>query len=194
MTARVVPALPPEVLLTAEEFLALPPIPDGRRRELHDGVVVELSPVNPRHGTLQSRLTRRLGNWCEAQGLPEPMVEVAVRLARRRVVAPDVAYVAPGPRRDAALATSALDGPPDLAVEVVSPEDTQPEVRRKVAWYLAADCPLVWVLNPQRRTATVYRPGATARQLGDGDVLDGEGVLPGFRLPLADLWGALGPR
>ena len=71
MSARVVPPLPLEVLLTAEEFLRLPPT-EGRQ-ELHDGVVVELPPPRPGHGALQSRLARRLGNWCEAQGQPEPL-------------------------------------------------------------------------------------------------------------------------
>jgi Uma2 family endonuclease len=192
MTARVVPPLPPEVLLTAEEFLTLPD-PETGRLELHDGLVVEVAPATPRHSLVQQRLGRLIGNWCATQGLGEPVPELTCRLTRRRVVIPDVAYVRPGPRWEAALAGKALDGAPDLAVEVVSPNDTRPAVRAKVQWYLAAGCPLVWVVDPQRRTAAVYRPEAAVRQLGAADALDGEDVLPGFRLPLADLWGALGP-
>ena len=99
----------------------------------------------------------------------------------------------PGPRQEQAEEAAALEGPPDLAVEVVSPSETRPRVLEKVQWYLEAGCPLVWVIDPQRRTAAVYRPGAAVRQLGAADALDGEDVLPGFRLPLADLWCALGP-
>jgi Uma2 family endonuclease len=194
MTARATatPPLPPEVLLTAEEFLRLPPT-EGRQ-ELHDGVVVEMPPPSPAHGAVQSRLDRRLGNWCEAQGLPEPLGEMACRLAPRRVVGPDLSWLRPGPRRAAALGRSALAGPPDLAAEILSPGNAPAAVRKKVRWYLEAGCPLVWVLDPRRRTATVHRPDAAPRRLGAGDALDGEDVLPGFRLPLADLWGALGPR
>jgi Uma2 family endonuclease len=192
MTARVVPPLPPEVLLTAEEFLTLPE-PEAGRLELHDGRVVEVAPAAPRHSAVQGRVLRRLGAWCEDRGLGEPAPELTCRLTRRRVVIPGVACVRPGPRWAAALASRALDGPPDLAVEVVSPNDTRPAVRKKVQWYLAAGCPLVWVVDPQRRAAAVYRPGTAVRQLGEGDALDGEDLLPGFRLPLAALWGALGP-
>ena len=95
MTARVAP--PPDALLTAEEFLRLPPV-EGRQ-ELHDGVVVEMPPPSPGHGALQSRLARRLGNWCEANGLPDPLGEMACRLAPRRVVGPDLSWLRPGPRQ-----------------------------------------------------------------------------------------------
>jgi Uma2 family endonuclease len=186
MTTRAIPPLPLEVLLTAEEFLALPEA--AGKLELHDGQVVEVAPARPRHSAVQGRVLRRLGAWCDSHGLGEPAPELTCRLSRRRVVIPDVAYVRPGPRWDAALAGQALDGSPDLAVEVVSPGDSRPEVRQKVQWYLAAGCSLVWVVNPQRRTATVYRPGAEVRHLTTSGVLDGEDVLPGFRLPLADLW------
>jgi Uma2 family endonuclease len=193
MTARVVLPLPPETLLTAEEFLTLPEPATGRL-ELHDGRVVEVAPARPRHSAVQGLLLGALLAWCQARGVGLPAPELTCRLTRRRVVIPDVAYVRPGPRWDAALAGRALDGPPDLAVEVVSPGDSRPEVRTKVQWYLAAGCPLVWVVDPQRRAAAVYRPGAAVRQLGEEDALDGEDVLPGFRLSLADLWSALGPR
>jgi Uma2 family endonuclease len=110
------------------------------------------------------------------------------------VVVPDVAYMRPGPRWEAALASTALSGPPDLAVEVVSPSDRVADLRQKVQWHLEAGCPLVWVVDPQRRTATMYRPGMAPRHLGDNQALEGDDVLPGFRLPLRDLWNSLGPR
>ncbi len=91
-----------------------------------------------------------------------------------------------------------IEGPPDLAVEVVSPNDTAREVAAKVNDYLKAGTPLVWVIRPAERTVTVHRrPGGAdgadgtdgavgpvgaeeARVLGEGDVLDGGDVLPGF--------------
>jgi Uma2 family endonuclease len=86
------PALPPDVLLTTEEFRALPqPLAGGL--ELHDGRVVEVAPVNLRHGRLQNRIGRQLGAWCEAHELPEPVQELACELMPGRTVAPDVAYL-----------------------------------------------------------------------------------------------------
>ncbi len=87
-----------------------------------------------------------------------------------------------------------LAGLPDQAVEVVSPSDRSADVREKVQWHLDDACPLPWLIDPQRRTATVCRPGVAIRHLGEGHVLDGEDILPGFRLPLADLRAAPGPR
>jgi Uma2 family endonuclease len=193
MTARPVPPLPPDVLLTAREFLRLPE-PAAGKLELHDGRLVEVAPASYRHSAVQGRLVRRLGAWGEARGLNEPLPELPCALAPRRVVAPDVGYVRDPARAAAADAAGLPEGPPDLAIEIVSPTDTRPEVRRTVHWYVAAGRPLVWVVDPRRRTATAYRPGGPARQLRAGDALDGEDVLPGLRLPLADLWGVLGPR
>ena len=68
MTARVAP--PPDALLTAEEFLRLPPV-EGRQ-ELHDGVVVEMPPPSPGHGALQSRLARRWGTGARPTASPIP--------------------------------------------------------------------------------------------------------------------------
>jgi Uma2 family endonuclease len=192
MTARPVPPLPPEARLTAEEFLTLPE--GDRKLELHDGRVVDVSPASHRHSRIQKRVLRKLDDWCEARGLNEPLPELPCRLSTGRVVVPDVGYVCDPARSLAADEAGVLAGPPDLAVEVVSPTDRPADVREKVQWYLDDACPLLWLVDPQRRTATIYRPGVATRHLSEGHALDGEDVLPGLRLPLVDLWGALGPR
>ncbi|MGH2560348.1 MAG: Uma2 family endonuclease [Thermomicrobiales bacterium] len=81
---------------------------------------------------------------------------------------------------------------PDLAVEVLSASNTHREIERKIALYLAAGTTLVWVAQPLRQTVEVVRPGADRRLLRSGDVLDGEDVVPGFRLPLADIFDLFG--
>ncbi len=78
--------------------------------------------------------------------------------------------------------------PPDLAVEVVSPHDRVNELEDTIQEYLTAGVRLVWVVHPTNKTATVYRQNRTATHLGPEDSLDGEGVLPGFRCALADLY------
>ncbi len=77
---------------------------------------------------------------------------------------------------------------PDLAIEIVSPTNMSRQVMDKVRRYLAAGVPLVWVARSPRRTVTVYEPGTEPRILGEGEVLDGGDVLPGFRLAVADLF------
>jgi Uma2 family endonuclease len=81
-----------------------------------------------------------------------------------------------------------FDGPPDLAVEIISPNDTLAEVAMKAAEYLSYGTRRVWVINPRNRTATVYRPDHEPRLIAENGSLDGEDVLPGFSLALADLF------
>jgi Uma2 family endonuclease len=86
---------------------------------------------------------------------------------------------------------------PDLAVEVLPPSDRPREVRAKVAQYLRLGVRCVWVFQPEQRRVQVHARGAgpgsqiTTVVLGEGDVLEGGEVLPGFRYPLASLFGAL---
>jgi Uma2 family endonuclease len=79
-------------------------------------------------------------------------------------------------------------GPPDLAVEVISPNDLYTEVDEKVADYLKYGTLLVFVVNPRRHTVAAHRPGQPV-QLYEGDaILDAEDIVPGWRLPLQDLF------
>jgi Uma2 family endonuclease len=100
---------------------------------------------------------------------------------------PDVAYV--GPER---LAEARVRGfptiAPDLAVEVVSPNDTRAEVREKVADWLRAGVRLVWTLYPASRSATVHEPDAEPRTLQADDTISGDPALPGFTCRVADLF------
>jgi Uma2 family endonuclease len=77
---------------------------------------------------------------------------------------------------------------PDLAVEVVSPNDLYSEVEEKVVEYLGAGVRLVWVINPPTRTVRVHRADGTGADLGALDELDGEDVLPGFHCKIEDLF------
>ncbi len=81
---------------------------------------------------------------------------------------------------------------PDLAVEVLSESNTPEEMERKLREYFLAGVRLVWMIDPRERTAEVYTaPDAPAFRLDESGVLDGGNVLPGFRLPLAELFARL---
>lgn len=80
---------------------------------------------------------------------------------------------------------------PNLAVEVLSASNTEREMLRKVGEYFRFGVELVWLIDPQDRTARVYHSPTEVKVLGEHDALDGGTVLPGFELPLADLFGEL---
>ena len=102
--------------------------------------------------------------------------------------APDVAFVAAA-RAPAPDLTGFFPGPPDLAVEVVSPTDRPADVEAKSREWLAAGCRMVWVVDPETATVAVYRPDGAVRVLRVPEVLDGGDVLAGLRLPLAEIFG-----
>ena len=104
------------------------------------------------------------------------------------MVSPDVAVVrtdrlAPGRDRRGYLKVA-----PDSTVEIVSPSDYPALVERKVAKYLAAGIPLLWVVYPSTRRVRVLGAGRGEQEFGVGDILDASDVIPGFRLPVADIF------
>ena len=101
---------------------------------------------------------------------------------------PDVAFVRFGRLPNERPADGYDKIAPDLAVEVVSPNDTVLELEEKIEEYLKAGVQLVWVINPELRTLTVHRPDGTGSTVRNGENVDGEAVLPGFRCRLADLF------
>jgi Uma2 family endonuclease len=78
--------------------------------------------------------------------------------------------------------------PPDLAVEVLSPSDRMADALAKVAMYLQAGTRLVWLVNPATRTVVVFRSEVDPETLGETDALDGDNVLPGFSVPVTEIF------
>ena len=175
------------VPMTAEQLLQLPD--DGMRHELVEGELRTMAPAGARHGLIAAALLVRVGSFVEERRSGAVLAaETGFRLRRDpdTVRAPDVAFV-----RADRLAEAEVPGfaelAPDLVAEVVSPNDRAAEVTGKALAWLDAGVRLVWVVDPEIRTVTVYRrDGVTV--LRAGDVLDGEDVLPGFVLPLPELW------
>jgi Uma2 family endonuclease len=104
------------------------------------------------------------------------------------VIVPDAAFVRwerlPGRARPKGY----VPVPPDLAIEVVSPTDGPGDVAKKMELYRSAGVPLVWWVYPDRRAVRVFLDGKQVGELGEGEVLDGGGILPGFRLPVAEIF------
>jgi Uma2 family endonuclease len=100
---------------------------------------------------------------------------------------PDVSFVS-RVRYDTANEVGAFPGAPDLAVEVWSPSNTPAAIHAKVGDYLAAGTRCVWVLDPDTGTVAVYRSLLCPRTFGGSDFLDGEDVVPGFRVGVAEIF------
>lgn len=162
---------------------------DDHRYELWDGRLWRMSPTKKRHGRGTARVTVKIGIYLEAHPIGGLYVaEVGFRVGpARRLICPDAAYVSA--ERDAPVDDDDFfPYAPDLAVEVLSPDNTWPKIRRKAQACLASGGRLVWALNTRRRTVTVFRPDAEPELLREEDVLSGEDVLPGFAVRVAELF------
>jgi Uma2 family endonuclease len=111
-------------------------------------------------------------------------------LAKDRNRKPDVAFVAYSrwPKSKPIPSTNAWDVLPDLCVEVISPNDLADEIETKISEYFEAGVRLVWVVYPRQERFYVYDSASQVRRLTRADTLDGGSVLPGFQLPLAELF------
>ncbi len=177
----------PETLgaVSVEEFWRLAHHLD--RAELVGGQVVEMVPPGARHGAIAATLTILLHAHVGAACLGTVFVETGFILAQDppTVRAPDVAVVLTA-RVPSPLPVRFFPGPPDLAVEVLSPDDRPAEVAAKVSDYIRAGTQAVWVVDPDAQTVTVYSRDLAIRY-GADEILDGAPVLPGLRLAVRDL-------
>lgn len=176
--------VPDMALMTADELLRIS-LPN-KRSELVRGVLVVREPAGYRHGHVTARLGKRLMDVVEARGLGSVLAAETGFLISAdpdTVRAADIAFVTQERLPDPDLpGYPALA--PDLVVEVSSPGDRPGETLTKVGEWLTAGTRLVWVVDPTRLLARVYRSDGSEAVLGVGESLDGEDVVPGFSCPL----------
>jgi Uma2 family endonuclease len=175
-------------ILTADELLYLH-LPD-KQTELVRGKLIVRDPPGYRHGVVASKIARLIANHVHDHSLGIVVAaETGFKLFSNpdTVRAPDAGFLShdrapdPPPVGYPSLA-------PDLVVEVLSPSDRAGEVQSKVSDWLNAGSRLVWVLDPGRRRAIIYRADGSVDVLRERDALDGEDVLPGFSCSLAEVW------
>lgn len=176
---------------TVADLAALPDeLPSGPvRYELDNGALITMSPPGELHGAYEANLITELKVQGERRGLGKARSgDVGIVLWRNpdRVVGADAAFVAAASLPIRRSPEGYLETIPDLVVEVMSPNDTRPEVQRKVDDYLRAGVRVVWVADPARRTLAIHRPGQAVETLGEADTLTVPEVIPGFALRVAD--------
>jgi Uma2 family endonuclease len=173
-------------IVTAEELERRPR--DDWRYELVEGRLVRMSPAALQHGRIVARFLARLSRHVEAHRLGEAVTEVGFRLASNpdTVRAPDVAFIRRA-RIPAADARGFFQGPPDLAVEVLSPDDWPSETRQKIAEYLACGVTCVLIIAPDVRTATTHRRPTSSLTASGDETIDLDDVVPGFRCTVREI-------
>ncbi len=173
-------------ITTADELLRAG---DIGRCELVRGKLVMMNPTGHEHGRVALNLGGLIRNHVLEHRLGKAYAaETGFQLSRKpdTVRAPDVGFVRAG--REAPTRRGFFPGAPDLAVEVLSPDDRPGYVRKKIAEWLAAGTRAVWIVDPRARTVTVHEPGAEPRVLREADTLGGGEVLPGFEVAVREIF------
>ena len=172
--------------MTAEELFNLDD--DSHRHELIKGELLTMSPAGDEHGEITINLSTLLHNHVKANKLGVcRSAETGFKLESNpdTVLAPDIAFIAR--ERVGTRVPGFRPGPPDLAVEVMSPGDTKPEVDRKTALWLKLGAKSVWNVNPKLRTVEVARAGGYRKLFRESDELVDDTVL-GFRVAVSEIF------
>jgi len=178
------------IALESESELKLPD-----RYEMVNGEVVEIPPMSGFASEVANRIHKHLVRYEDASHLGRPRMDMLFRLPlvadQSRNRRPDVAFISferwpegrPMPYR-----RNPVDVVPDLMVEVASPTDDAEDLVAKAHEYLAAGARLVWVVYPRSRVVYAYESPTAVRVFTVSDDLIGGTVLPGFRVPMAQLF------
>lgn len=171
-------------LMTADELLQLPR-GEGKRYELIRGVLIEKMPTGDPHGDAVTRASNLIFTYADDNDYGVVRTgEPGYRLERGpdTVRAPDVAWIAPGRIPQGTQGYPELS--PDLAVEVKSPSNSNPEMAAKAQMWLCYGSQVALVLDPATVTVRIYRPNTEPVTIGEDDVLDLGDLLPGFSTPV----------
>ncbi|MEM6459590.1 MAG: Uma2 family endonuclease [Planctomycetota bacterium] len=179
----------PDLRFTVERLLGQ--MPDNVRWDLREGELRIMSPAGEEHGEIAMLMGEFISHHVRTRGLGKAYAaETGYILAREpdTVLAPDVSFIRSERLAERPRNRGLIVGPPDLAVEVVSPSDSKPKVMQKADDWLTAGTQAVWLVWPDTRTVTVLRPDHDQLTLSERETLEGDPVVPGFRLELAELF------
>ena len=176
--------------ITPEEFLAHP---DRDLCELVNGQLVETH-MSMESVWIQGEVHHQLRQFVTAHQLgkvyPDGLTyRCFAELAADpdRIRRPDCSFIRAGRTTSDQFVGGHCEIVPDLVVEVVSPNDSYYDIQKRVHEFLTVGCPLVWVINPNSRMATIFRKDRRVIEIDENAEFDGEDVLPGFRCRLADV-------
>ncbi|HUG60266.1 MAG TPA: Uma2 family endonuclease [Methylomirabilota bacterium] len=163
----------------------------GERMELIDGELREKEPMGGWHGEAQIEISGPLHAHVKRGGLGRIYPsDTQFRILRNPdiILIPDIAFVRAERLPQRAARKGIMPLAPELAVEVVSPNDRRSDLMVKVEQYERAGVPLIWLVDERRRSVEVRAIGHPSRMLRESDLLDGGEVVPEFQLPVADIF------
>ncbi|PJF31674.1 MAG: Uma2 family endonuclease [Candidatus Thermofonsia Clade 1 bacterium] len=163
----------------------------GKSYELIDGELVEVSPTGGFHGNIEFSLALLLGNYVRQHQLGRILVgEVGFYLRNDpyTVRGADVAFIRAERVPPEGIPSGFLSLVPDLVVEIVSPNDRDAEIAQKVAEWLNFGVETVWVVYPNERSVHVHMRSGESRVLSGDAMLEGQGALAGFSVPVRALF------
>jgi Uma2 family endonuclease len=177
-----------KTLLTAEDLWKV--VADGSRYELSRGELVPMTPVGFQHSAIVGRLGMFLSRYVVDKRLGIVGMEGGFKLERDpdTLRAPDIHFVSKARIEKEGITPKFADFPPDLAVEVLSPEDTVSETQKKVEEYLAGGVRMIWIVEPATKTVTVYRSHQDVKVFTADQELEGGDVIPGFRIKVVEIF------
>jgi Uma2 family endonuclease len=183
-------------LLTADEFYDWASRPENQNKlyELDEGQVVEMPPPSESHGILCAYIAHLLWNYVIQRGKGSVCSNDTGLLIKRKpgtVRGPDI-MVFDESRPLHKLSRKFAERIPRLVVEVLSPSDQMTKVNRRISQFLKRGVPLVWLVDPEARSVTVYRSGGVFNVVPESGVLTGEDVLPKLRYRVAELFALPG--
>jgi Uma2 family endonuclease len=177
-------------LITAAEFARMPDPPDGSKEELVRGEIVTMPAPGFRHGVVQGNVAFVLKLFLRDHAVGRVTVESGLQTEfdPDTVRGPDVAFWS-FERLPAVQAPEVYpEVAADLCVEVLTPSSSRTKIQAKVKEYLKRGVRMVWVVDPDDRSVTVYRRPDEGRVFWDTATLSGEDVLPAFSCPVAELF------
>lgn len=178
-----------DILTEAAPFTPTPKLPD--RYEIVNGEIREVPPMGARQISLAMRLAMFLCNFADPRKLGQVVNEALFCLREGHTERkPDVAFISAQrwPFDLESPQTNAWAVVPNLAVEVISPTNTYDEVRQKMEEYFQAGVEAIWVVSTALRQIEVFDAARNYHLVTINDVLKGDPILPGFELPLRDLF------
>ena len=171
-------------ITTAEQLLAAG---DIGRCELIQGQLLMRAWVTMDAGAIAAKMGFRIDEFTCGNGVVLSAAGFWIKRNPDTVRSPNIAWI-DSSRAPTTSFPGYFEDAPDLAVEVLTPDDTAMYMDEKIAEWLAAGCRLVWVISPRGQTVMAYRPDRTARLLNAADTLDGGEVLPGLRIPVKQIF------
>ena len=176
-------------LMTAEELSQLPDSPF--RHELIDGELITMPLPGTPHGRITVRLITPLSQFVWDHELGDVYDHSGFQLTVNpdTVLGPDIAFISTQRLKEMGEVTVYCPGPPDLAVEVLSPGDRPGKISKKIARYFNAGTKQVWTVDRKRNTITIYRSETDTTTFSGSDYLEAQDLLPGFRISLERIFG-----